>query len=312
MTGGEVEKYYREGRIREVADYCESDVVNTYRVWLRYELFRGRLAEAEFQASEAHLANFINERGNTKPHLQSSNDQSDRTPADDVGRGISFLPTIPVRSEPAPVPQITDLWVSSDPQAWEDALERYWNFVQRRNLALEQSLDTLDLERIRGLDPRGWYDFLMNEYFRWKYVAPNRYATTTRQLRRYFEDDALVKLDDIRHRLLNFNTDDVRSGLKIASEILGLGTAGASGLLALMYPRKFGTVDQFAVKALRQVNGLPEAACLEEMNPEALTIRDGVLLIGILRRKATETNLKFKSDAWTPRKLDKILWTYGR
>ena len=42
MSGGDVEKYYREGRLREIAEYCESDVVNTYRVWLRYELFRGR------------------------------------------------------------------------------------------------------------------------------------------------------------------------------------------------------------------------------------------------------------------------------
>jgi 3'-5' exonuclease len=33
MDGGEVDKYYRDGRIREVAQYCESDVVNTYRVW---------------------------------------------------------------------------------------------------------------------------------------------------------------------------------------------------------------------------------------------------------------------------------------
>jgi hypothetical protein len=30
-------------------------VLNTYRVWLRYELFRGRLSEAQFQASEAGL-----------------------------------------------------------------------------------------------------------------------------------------------------------------------------------------------------------------------------------------------------------------
>jgi len=40
-----VEKYYRDGHIREIAEYCEGDVVNTYRVWLRYELFRGRLPE---------------------------------------------------------------------------------------------------------------------------------------------------------------------------------------------------------------------------------------------------------------------------
>jgi predicted PolB exonuclease-like 3'-5' exonuclease len=69
MSGAEVEKYYREGCIREIAEYCESDVVSTYRVWLRYELFRGRLTDAAFQASEAHLVEFVKARGNTKPHL---------------------------------------------------------------------------------------------------------------------------------------------------------------------------------------------------------------------------------------------------
>jgi 3'-5' exonuclease len=69
MRGDEVEKYNRDGHIREIAEYCESDVVNTYRVWLRYELFRGRLSEAEFMASEAGLADFIRARGNSKPYL---------------------------------------------------------------------------------------------------------------------------------------------------------------------------------------------------------------------------------------------------
>jgi len=52
MSGEEVEKYYRDGHIGEIAAYCESDVVNTYRLWLRYERFCGRLSEAEFDASE--------------------------------------------------------------------------------------------------------------------------------------------------------------------------------------------------------------------------------------------------------------------
>jgi len=37
----------------------ETDIVNTYRAWLRYELFRGRLTESEHQASERNLADFI-------------------------------------------------------------------------------------------------------------------------------------------------------------------------------------------------------------------------------------------------------------
>jgi predicted PolB exonuclease-like 3'-5' exonuclease len=59
IDGGEVERYFHEGKIKEIADYCETDIVNTYRVWLRYELFRGRLSESEYQASELNLAHSI-------------------------------------------------------------------------------------------------------------------------------------------------------------------------------------------------------------------------------------------------------------
>ena len=43
FDGSEVERYFREGKIKEIADYCETDVISTYQLWLRYELFRGRL-----------------------------------------------------------------------------------------------------------------------------------------------------------------------------------------------------------------------------------------------------------------------------
>ena len=69
ISGAEVEKYYRDGHIREIAEYCESDVLNTYRIWLRYELFRGALSRADFEASEANLVEFVTARGNAKPHL---------------------------------------------------------------------------------------------------------------------------------------------------------------------------------------------------------------------------------------------------
>ena len=32
MSGAEVEKYFRDGHVREIAKYCESDVLNTYWV----------------------------------------------------------------------------------------------------------------------------------------------------------------------------------------------------------------------------------------------------------------------------------------
>jgi 3'-5' exonuclease len=69
LSGSDVEQCFSEGKIKEITDYCESDVVNTYRVWLRYELFRGRLSEEAFRASEENLHEFIRTRGNLKPHL---------------------------------------------------------------------------------------------------------------------------------------------------------------------------------------------------------------------------------------------------
>ena len=69
MDGADVERFCREGRVVEVAAYCETDVVNTYRVWLRYELFRGRLTENGLRASEASLSDYIRSHSGIKPDL---------------------------------------------------------------------------------------------------------------------------------------------------------------------------------------------------------------------------------------------------
>jgi len=64
VDGGSVAQFVKDGRIQEVADYCESDIVNTYRIWLRSELFRGGLDQDAFAASEANLIAQAQ-----KPHL---------------------------------------------------------------------------------------------------------------------------------------------------------------------------------------------------------------------------------------------------
>jgi len=71
IGGADVERYFREGRIQEIANYCETDVINTYRVWLRYELFRGRLSDGEFDASERNLTEFVDARSMARLHLAS-------------------------------------------------------------------------------------------------------------------------------------------------------------------------------------------------------------------------------------------------
>jgi predicted PolB exonuclease-like 3'-5' exonuclease len=47
MHGSEVWETFLQGGIKRIRDYCETDVLNTYLVYLRFELLRGRLSPAE-------------------------------------------------------------------------------------------------------------------------------------------------------------------------------------------------------------------------------------------------------------------------
>ncbi len=62
VDGKAVESLFAAGKHAEIAAYCSSDVVNTYRCWLRYELFCGRASDAEYTASEAALSGFLGAR----------------------------------------------------------------------------------------------------------------------------------------------------------------------------------------------------------------------------------------------------------
>ena len=201
-----------------------------------------------------------------------------------------------------------ELWSSHDLGAWNAALKKYWALVKPANLVIEQSLNTLDINRIRRFSESQWLEFLLEEYFRWKYTAPNRYITTTNQLKNYVAAGMLNDIDATRIALLGFPPENIKYGLVIATRIPGLGVAGASGLLSLMYPEHYATVDQFVVLALRRVNGLSRATAIAKMKPENLSIRDGVVLIDALAEKAAELNQLPGFRGWTPRKLDMVLW----
>ena len=175
-------------------------------------------------------------------------------------------------------------------------------------MTLERSLDTLDLARLRSFSANEWLQFLLDEYFLWKYTAPNRYATTTKKLLDYVAAGMLSDLNATRISLLEFPPENIKFGLVIALRIPGLGVAGASGLLSLMYPKHYATVDQFVVLALRKVNGLVRSPAITRMKPENLRLCDGVVLIDLLAEKAAELNRLPDFRDWTPRKIDMVLW----
>jgi predicted PolB exonuclease-like 3'-5' exonuclease len=81
IDGSKVDEYVRADRLREVSAYCECDIVSTYRVWLRYELFRGMLSRSEFEASEDNLLGYLSERLAVKSHLSHVLDTLHKLPS---------------------------------------------------------------------------------------------------------------------------------------------------------------------------------------------------------------------------------------
>lgn len=222
------------------------------------------------------------------------------------------LYNVAYRKEKEDICSINHLWNYGNEDDWDYALEKYWSLLRKENLPLEREFEDLDSTTIEAMSVEEFYDFLFNKYFVWKFTAKNRLATTRKSLSRYVNENLMDELGQIKIKLFSFDKKDSRNGLYIASKIRGLGIAGASGLLAILFPKYFGTVDQFVVKSLCKIEGLSDRELLTQMRPEELKPQDGVILEEIMRSKANELNNRFNTEQWTPRMIDKVLWSFER
>jgi len=55
MDGSQVYNAYREGKLEDIRRYCETDVMNTYLVYCRFQLMRGGFTEAEYEREIAFV-----------------------------------------------------------------------------------------------------------------------------------------------------------------------------------------------------------------------------------------------------------------
>ena len=67
MSGEKVWDKFQEGAIAEIRNYCETDVLNTWLVYLRFEFMRGNLDQAELQREFALVRSTLESLD--KPHL---------------------------------------------------------------------------------------------------------------------------------------------------------------------------------------------------------------------------------------------------
>ncbi len=69
MHGSDVWEQYLGGNIAGIRDYCETDVLNTYLIYLRFELIRSHLAHSAWEAEITRVRSLLAQE--TKPHLQA-------------------------------------------------------------------------------------------------------------------------------------------------------------------------------------------------------------------------------------------------
>ncbi|MDF1677072.1 MAG: 3'-5' exonuclease [Legionellaceae bacterium] len=67
MSGAKVWDEYLAGNLSGIRNYCETDVLNTYCVYLRFELMRGQLSESHYLETIEQLREML--AAERKPHL---------------------------------------------------------------------------------------------------------------------------------------------------------------------------------------------------------------------------------------------------
>jgi predicted PolB exonuclease-like 3'-5' exonuclease len=68
MSGDKVWKCWLDGGIEDIRNYCETDVLNTYLVYLRFEYMRGNLDDKDLQREYDLVRSTIT--GADQPHLK--------------------------------------------------------------------------------------------------------------------------------------------------------------------------------------------------------------------------------------------------
>lgn len=68
MDGSQVFEAYRSGQLEEIRRYCETDVMNTYLLYCRFQKMRGGFTEAEYAQEEALVRSTLETLTPGEPH----------------------------------------------------------------------------------------------------------------------------------------------------------------------------------------------------------------------------------------------------
>ena len=68
MTGADVWDHFRVGKVKSIRAYCETDVLNTYLIFLKFQHLRGHLQDAQLRQELERVRDYL--KSSEHPHLQ--------------------------------------------------------------------------------------------------------------------------------------------------------------------------------------------------------------------------------------------------
>jgi len=69
VDGSQVMQMFDEGKLQEIRNYCETDVINTYLLYLVYQHHNGSISRETFVKSKNNLREYLEKNSATKPHF---------------------------------------------------------------------------------------------------------------------------------------------------------------------------------------------------------------------------------------------------
>jgi predicted PolB exonuclease-like 3'-5' exonuclease len=131
MDGSQVYGAYLDGRRDEIRRYCETDAMNTYLLWCRFEKMRGRLDQAGYEREialardtvaglgESHWLEYLAAwpveaaaQGAVAPSAPSPSDPASNTEDDRLSRPEADVPIVTVQ-ETTTVVETTEIYIDS-------------------------------------------------------------------------------------------------------------------------------------------------------------------------------------------------------
>ncbi len=69
IDGSMVMDFYDQGKLKEIRDYCETDVLNTYLLYLIYQHHNGSISHHSMTECKKNLTEFLQKESKARPHF---------------------------------------------------------------------------------------------------------------------------------------------------------------------------------------------------------------------------------------------------